>query len=98
MAEYGKMYRKNKQVTPIETVESVEEAPQEEHEQKEKTGIVSNCEAAYVREGASKDYPHKTVVNKGERLLVYGSEGDWYKVITDSGYDGYIMNELVKID
>lgn len=97
MTKYEKMYEKMKDryEEPIETVESVvEPMPNPE----EKFGVVANCEKAYIREGASTDTSHKVIVDKGDRLLMYGSENGWYKVETESGCCGYIRGDLVQID
>lgn len=76
-----------------ETSDSQESALKEEV----RTGFVANCVKAYVRENPTKDSNHLTIVSEGDELLVEYSTENWYKITTQSGIEGYIMKELVRL-
>lgn len=62
------------------------------------SGVVANCDAAYLRTGPSQDHQDIDVLKAGTEIVVDGTEGSWYKVLTATGKQGYIMRKLVRLD
>lgn len=60
------------------------------------TGTV-NTETVRVREKASTDSDIVTLVSIGEKIVITGEEGDWYKVQIENE-TGYIRKDLLKVD
>lgn len=58
---------------------------------------VANCNKAYIREAPTKESNQLTIVSKGDELLMEETSGDWYKVTTQTGVEGYIMKELTEL-
>lgn len=60
-------------------------------------GLV-NAYEVYVRENSGKVYNPVTTVKKGSELMILdNSDPEWYKVMTASGIEGYIMREFVDV-
>lgn len=88
------------EATSIDSVEPIEETTSEEHPTM--MGKIYNTEKVYMRKGPDKDSHHIAILDKGEEVMVDGTETDtlgnnWYHLITASGNEGYTMSEFVKI-
>ena len=62
------------------------------------TGVVVNCKKAYIRSSPAKDSTHISIVSNGDELLIEEILDGWYKITTQTGLEGYIMQDLVKLD
>lgn len=51
-----------------------------------------------MREKDSKNSPVVAILNKDDKVYVYGEEGDFYLVRQKDGYAGYIKKNLLKVD
>jgi len=84
-----------------ETVEGVEEVEEVSLEDAVETviGIVSDCKKLNVRKLPSPDADKVTVVEEGTPLMLDldNSTGNYYKVYTESGVEGYCLKEYVAV-
>ena len=65
-------------------------------------GTICNASKVYMRKAPDKDSKHVDILEKGEEVMIDGTEDDvfgngWYHLITASGNEGYTMSEFVKI-
>lgn len=88
----------------IEIPEYVEETVEESvvEDQPTMMGVIYNTQKVYMREAPSKESHHVDILDKGEEVMIDGTEEDvlgngWYHLITASGKEGYTMAEFVKI-
>lgn len=86
--------------TPIEVTDVVEELPVEDYPTM--MGVIYNTKRVYMREHPDKESKHVDILDKGEEVMIDGTEEDvlgngWYHLITASGNEGYTMSEFVKI-
>ncbi|MFZ5899628.1 MAG: SH3 domain-containing protein [Bacillota bacterium] len=51
-----------------------------------------------IRSGPNTSYALVTMVARGTRLPILGKSGSWYKVALSSGQQGYVRNDLVRIE
>ena len=81
-----------------EVVEEVEELKPVEDEVA-KIGVVANCKRLNVREHPGLDADVLGVIAAGDELMVYEKQsvGDFYKVVTESGYNGYCVKKYIEI-
>lgn len=62
------------------------------------TGVVYNCSKLNIREMPEVSSRVACIVNADSELVVYdGSYGDFYKVCTASGIEGYCMKDYVSL-
>lgn len=77
------------------------EEPTVESEVKDETiiGTVCGCKELYIRPSASKSGTPVCVVKEGDLLIINTDEsaGDWYRVYTETGANGYCMKKFVAI-
>lgn len=57
------------------------------------TGNVTN-----IRENAGTEYDKVGQVLEGDRVKIIGEEGDWYKIRTGSGIEGYVAGWLLSLE
>ena len=64
-----------------------------------KNGVVSGCAKLNIRDGASTTADVLCVVDANSELVVYINEnfGEFYKVCTASGVEGYCMKNYVSL-
>lgn len=58
---------------------------------------IINGSVVNVRSGPGTDYSVVTQVKLGDALTILGESGDWYRVQTPEGYQGYVANWLVSV-
>lgn len=62
------------------------------------TGVVCNCAKLNVREQPEVSSRIACIVNAGSELVVYdGNHGNFYKVCTASGIEGYCVKDYVSL-
>lgn len=91
--------------TQLEETDVVEELPIEEssiEDHPTMMGVIYNTKRVYMREHPDKESKHVDILDKGEEVMIDGTEEDvlgngWYHLITASGNEGYTMSEFVKI-
>lgn len=100
----------NKEETVDKTVEEVneeilEDAAEVEEEYAEEVeetieaevhGKVIGCMNLNVRFEADVESKVSRIVSKNDTLIIDGEEGDWYKITTMSGDQGYCMKKYIK--
>lgn len=91
------------ETTTIEDGPFVEEKPSIEEDSITLMGTVYNAPKVYMRERPDKDANHVSILDKGEEVMIDGTEEDafgngWYHLVTASGKEGYMMSEFVKIE
>lgn len=61
-------------------------------------GVV-NTHEIYIRSGAGKEFDPVTTVKEGAELMILDAETylGWYKIMTASGAEGYVMSILVDL-
>lgn len=79
-----------------------EVVPSDDVQDKTMMGEIYNADKVYMRENPSKESAHIAVLEKGEEIMIDGTEDDelgngWYHIITASGNEGYTMSEFIKI-
>ena len=52
-------------------------------------------DAVRIRSGPGLDYAIEGHLNRGDRVTVTGSEGEWYSIVTESGQTGWIAAAYV---
>ena len=82
-------------VEDVEDTTTVEEPPT-------MMGEIYNASKVYMRKAPDKESAHVDVLEKGEEVMIDGTEEDalgngWYHLITASGNEGYTMSDFVKI-
>lgn len=62
-------------------------------------GVVANCKLLNVREHPGLDANVLTILYKDDEVKVYEEQsvGDFYKVETESGYEGYCVKKYIEI-
>ena len=76
----------------------VEEAPKKES----KVGIVANCEKLNLRRSPLKDSDGANIITEllsGVAVVIDEDESapDFYKVITETGLEGYCMRQFIRL-
>lgn len=79
----------------IEQVELIDETP--EPTPVEQIGVV-NAREVYIRMNAGLNNEPLGTVKKGDELLILGHEGGFYKIETEDGLVGYIMDGFVDVE
>lgn len=82
---------------PLE--QTLEETPKKES----KVGIVANCEKLNLRRSPLKDSDGANVITvllPGVAVVIDEDEStpDFYKVITESGLEGYCMRQFIEVN
>ena len=78
--------------------QTVEEAPKKES----KVGIVANCEKLNLRRSPLKDSDGANIITEllpGVAVVIDEDEStpNFYKVITESGLEGYCMRQFIEL-
>lgn len=77
---------------------SNEEVMEESSEDEVLMGKIYNTEKVYVRsEPKVADGNDVTILDKGSEILISDISGDWCKVCTATGIEGYVMKKFVNI-
>lgn len=78
---------------------SFEEVVVEEEPEKElQMGKIANAEKVYLRsEPEVRDGNDVKVLDKGTDVLIGDISGEWCKICTESGLEGYVMKKFVDI-
>lgn len=76
-----------------------EEVPVEEEPKTElQMGKIANAEKVYLRsEPEVRDGNDVKVLDKGTDILISDISGEWCKICTESGLEGYVMKKFVDI-
>ena len=90
---------RNNPLTVDETVAKVADDPTEETTEKTAAGIVDNCVKLNLRSAPEVGDNVITQLIAGSTVLVVKDESteDFYKVIAESGAEGYCMKDYVTI-
>lgn len=92
---YNKVRKKDNPVVtePEETLEVVDEP-----EKSISIGHIVDCDQVYLRESDSRDSDYIDILDNDDEVLVEDVIGEWCKVTTAVGKDGFVMKQFVKID
>lgn len=91
---YSGFYNDTPVVEEETIVEEVVDEPVEEHKD-----IMGKVTAArlYVRQYPNPSGEEITIVDEGQDLMILETLDEWYKVVTPSGAEGYVMKAYVEI-
>lgn len=92
---YSKMYDQNEFETQETATQVIEDIPFPDSD--EKIGLV-NYKDVYIRPYAGTTNEPLEIVHKNDELLILAEEGNWYKVITPTNTEGYIMSQFVDVN
>lgn len=97
---YNKVNKKEKPVDIPKQEEIVEEIEEivEEPTSTVKIGKIFDCDQVYLRESDSRDSDYIDILDNGDEVLVEDVIGEWCKVTTAVGKDGFVMKQFIKID
>lgn len=86
----------NDEIDDIQTDEL--DIPYEEVEENKEVimGKIVNCKRVYIRENPSVQSNPLTDIPSGKEILIMDKSKDWYNVCTESGVEGYIMEDFVE--
>lgn len=87
-------------VEEVAEMAKVEEVAEPELEPEEyQMGNVVNCVKLNIRAASDPHAEIVKVVDKGTEVMIYLDEstGDFYKVCTESGIEGFCMKQFIKI-
>lgn len=82
-----------------EAAEPVEQAVEETPKKESKVGVVTNCQKLNVRRESTLGNNIITTLLVGAVLVIDedGSTDKFYKVITETGLEGYCMKQFVEL-
>lgn len=92
---YSKMYDQNEFDTQETEIEAIKIIPATETG--DKIGVV-NYKEVYIREDPSLTKDPLGTVKEGEELFILSEQDGWYKVITPTDLEGYIMSNFVTVE
>ena len=85
------------QVTPSQGTVDVATQPQPVTPPPSKNIVTVTWTSADIRSGAGNEFPVVTNVKQGDKLILLGEEGEWFRVqLEDSSQEGWISNGVVK--
>lgn len=83
---------------PVVEVAYDEVTVEEESEKELQMGKIANAEKVYLRsEPEVRDGNDVKVLDKGTDVLISDISGEWCKICTESGLEGYVMKKFIDI-
>ena len=98
--EETKVEQVNSVIEEETKVESVNSVAEEKKEGSISNGIVIDCSKLNIRKKPNKESEIVSIVDSGSNLKVIDPDkhkGEWYKVITQKGVNGFCMRKYVEI-
>jgi uncharacterized protein YgiM (DUF1202 family) len=84
-------------VTPTQGKVDLPAKPQPVAPPQSKSIVTVNWTSANIRSGAGNEFPVVTNVKQGDKLILLGEDGEWFKVQLENGsQEGWISNGVVK--
>ena len=91
--------RREADIVEEAAAEPVEQAVEETPKKESKVGVVTNCQKLNVRREATLENNIITTLLAGAVLVIDedGSTDKFYKVITETGLEGYCMKQFIEL-
>ena len=89
----------NKEEFITEEVVTEENEVIDQYEEKTTKGIVTGCDALYVRSEPNKKSNPNCIIKVSEEVAIDTDKStyEWYKVCTEKGIEGFCMKEFISI-
>ena len=85
-------------LTPEEVADLKEEEVVTVNEKADLIGVVTGCSKLYVRTEPNKDSKPLCIINQNAEVVINEkTTGDFYKVCTSAGVEGYCMKKFISI-